>query len=277
MTRQDRTSTSDSSYSLGRRSALKRIGTASVVGAGGVASMSSPAAAEVIPEGSCNEVYDREKLFHGTKSPTGTETELEQSVGLEIYHACCSEGEWQIPFQINLDSLTYDEDDKSTEIEAIRDTHIRVEFDANHVVATETSDDIGNWSYYDRETDENYEDYAATVISFAMSFISLPAWAAAASTVASEMFFGSELDANGTTGDGFYDRRWIYETTSDGETQDLQPQTSEWCQFTCTNLGYGEVLDVNIEWHTAVYDGWGDTWALSGSTTKTFEAPWKYC
>lgn len=276
MTRRNSIHGTSERYSLDRRTALRRIGTAGVACTTAAGSLTGTAAAEVIPEGSCNEVYDQEKIFHGTKSPTGTEIELEQSIGLEIYYACCSEGEWQIPFQINLDSLTYDEDDKSTEIEAIRDTHIRVEFESDHVIATETSDDIGNWTYYDKETDENYEDYAATAISFAMSFISLPTWAAAASTVASEMFFGNELDANGTTSDGFYDRRWIYETTSDGETADLQPQTSEWCQFTCTNLGYGEVLDVNIEWHTAVYDGW-DTWSLSGSHTKTFEAPWKSC
>lgn len=269
----------DSTHRLDRRTALKRLGTAGVGGAIGLVSTSAPVAAEVIPEGNSNEVYDQEKLSHTTEcicgwdNSSGEDVHVEQAVGLEIYHASCSAGEWEIPFQINLDAITTDPSD-GAEQKNIRGSTIRIEFRSDHVLGTETSDDIGNWTYYDKQDDENYEDYAQTAISFTLSLMNPPTWAASSSVIASEMFFGNDLDSSGSTSDGFYDRYWHYWNQFDGGT--LQSQTSEWCQFECTNLGYGEVLDVTIEWETEIYDHY-DIHTVGGSTTKTFEAPWKNC
>ena len=227
--------------SADRRSVLQTIGTTGVVGGMGLLSATDTAAAAT--------VEDQNNPYNKTINVPNTDIEVQHSVSVTEFEANCEMGDYRQGFQLTMDTIAYDEDDKEEpKDEAIKANMWEMTFPDGTVVVED--DDHAEWGGYPYEEDEgdNYERFAEEAVKYGVSLLPGYGWIIGGGIAVTEMlgYIVEAVDETDRIRNDF-----VYFAPGRNEAGNLVPQADSWGTFIAEFDG--DWLEIDIETGFTIY------------------------
>lgn len=208
-----------SNVALNRRRYIQ-AGTAGVVGGSSLLASGTAAA---------DSVDSQTNLFNDTISVSNSDIEVEHSVSITEFDGACLSDDWVQPFQIDIDTIAYDENDSSVpKDEAIRSNMFELTFPDNTV--RKENDDHDEWGGYPYEetNGDDYSAFAEAAVTFGVSQLSPFGWVVDGAVVVTEML-QYLVEANDSTDSIRAD--FVYYDPGRTPSGRLVPQADSWGSF----------------------------------------------
>lgn len=262
----NKNNTDSKSKITNRRSVLSALG-AGVAGSIGLAANTETATAG-------HEVDKQRNIFNKTISVPYTDMEVEHSVSLTTYHGYCEFDEYYRPFDLNVDTIAYEEGNPDNKYdEAIQQNMIELEFPDGTVEGhTDKVEQTGG--YLEEKNGDEYT-WADDAILFALGELTPHGWVIGGAQVADEMldWIVEKTDSTDTI-----NRTFMFYNMNRDPIGYRVGQGNGWAAFTAEiTPGGWRTIDIK---HGFMIDrslyGYGDPWFYRDTVSKTLGSD-SYC